>query len=344
MKAMRLHFQAQAEMQPLLLEDIPVPDPGPGQALLRVLACGVCHTDLHTLEGDIHPPSLPLTLGHQVVGVVQAVNEAKGRSQNAHSHSVRISVGDRVGLPWLHSACGACEYCQTGRENLCPHARFTGFHVDGGYAEYMLSDANYLLPIPPEISAEQAAPLLCAGIIGYRSLRLADVHPGERVGLVGFGASAHLAIQVARGWGCEAYVFTRSAEHRRHAEELGAAWTGGIEDPPPPLLDRAVIFAPAGELVPLALERLRPGGTLAINAIHMSDIPTLPYRLIYGERTLRSVSNATYQDGIEFLRIASEMHIQSTVTLYPLENANQALLDLKRSQINGEAVLRVQEL
>ena len=191
------------------------------------------------------------------------------------------------------------------------------------------------------MSDEQAAPLLCAGIIGYRSLRLADVHPGERVGLVGFGASAHLAIQVARGWGCEVYAFTRAAEHRRHAEELGAAWTGGIEDKAPKLLDRAVIFAPSGALVPQALEKLRPGGTLAINAIHMSDIPQMPYRLIYGERTLRSVANATYRDGVEFLRIANEMGIKSTVTVYPLEEANRALLDLKRSQINGEAVLRV---
>jgi len=339
MKAMRLHFQAQAEMQPLLLEEIPMPEPGPGQALVRVLACGVCHTDLHTLEGDIHPPTLPLTPGHQVVGVVDAVNEARGRSENAHSQSANIGVGDRVGVPWLHSACGTCEYCQRGQENLCPQARFTGFHVDGGYAEYMLADLRYLLPIPPEISDEQAAPLLCAGIIGYRSLRLADVHPGERVGLVGFGASAHLTIQVARGWGCDVYVFTRSAEHRQHAAELGAAWTGGIEDTPPRLLDSAVIFAPSGKLVPLVLERLRPGGTLAINAIHMSDIPEMPYRLIYGERTLRSVANATYQDGVEFLRIASKLSIQSSVTIYPLDEANQALLDLKHSKINGEAVL-----
>ncbi len=244
-------------------------------------------------------------------------------------------------MPWLVSACGKCEFCLRGEENLCPQALFTGFHVDGGYAEYMLADVHYLLPIPAGMSDEQAAPLLCAGIIGYRSLRLADVHPGERVGLVGFGASAHLAIQVARGWGCEVYAFTRCAEHRRHAEELGAAWTGGIEDKAPKLLDRAVIFAPSGRLVPLALEKLRPGGTLAINAIHMSEIPAMPYSLIYGERTLRSVANATYRDGVEFLRIANEMGIKSTVTVYPLEEANRALLDLKESRINGEAVLRV---
>jgi propanol-preferring alcohol dehydrogenase len=241
----------------------------------------------------------------------------------------------------MHAACGKCEFCQRGQENLCPGARFTGFHVDGGYGQFMLADLRYLLPIPPEIADEQAAPLLCAGIIGYRSLRMAEVHPGERVGLVGFGASAHLAIQVARGWGCEVYVFTRSEEHRRHAAELGAAWTGDIEDAPPQMLDRAVIFAPSGKLVPQVLEKLRPGGILAINAIHMTDIPEMPYRLIYGERTLRSVANATHQDGIELLRIACEIGIKSTVTVYPLKEANQALLDVKHSKINGEAVLRV---
>jgi propanol-preferring alcohol dehydrogenase len=344
MKAMRLHFQAQAEMQPLVLEELPLPEPGPGQARLRVLACGVCHTDLHTVEGDIHPPRLPLTPGHQVVGVVESFGdgvETQNIASPQHFASPQINIGDRVGVPWLHSACGKCEYCLRGEENLCPEARFTGFHVDGGYAETMLAEVDYLLPIPPEISDEQAAPLLCAGIIGYRSLRLADLHPGERVGLVGFGASAHLAIQVARGWGCEVYVFTRSEEHRRHAETLGAAWTGTSDDTPPRALDRAVIFAPSGKLVPPTLEKLRPGGTLAINAIHMTDLPQIPYRLIYGERTLRSVANATYKDGLEFLRIASEMRIQSTLSIYPLQDANHALLDLKHSRINGEAVLRI---
>jgi propanol-preferring alcohol dehydrogenase len=332
MRAMRLHSQFPAEMQPLLLEDMPWPEPGPGQVLLRVLTCGVCHTDLHTVEGDIHPPRLPLTPGHQVVGVVEETQDIA---------SLQLRAGDRVGVPWLYSADGTCEFCLRGQENLCPQARFTGFHMDGGYAEYILADVRYLLPIPAQISDEQAAPLLCAGIIGYRSLRQADVHPGERVGLVGFGASAHLAIQVARGWGCEVYAFTRSIEHRRHAEELGAAWTGGIEDTPPQPLDRAVIFAPSGKLVPQALEKLRPGGTLAINAIHMSDFPEMPYRLTYGERTLRIMANATYRDGVEFLRIANELGIKSTVTVYPLEEANRALLDLKQSKINGEAVLTV---
>jgi propanol-preferring alcohol dehydrogenase len=205
----------------------------------------------------------------------------------------------------------------------------------------MLAQADFVLPIPQEISDEQAAPLLCAGIIGYRSLHKADVSPGERVGLFGFGASAHLAIQVALHWGCEVVVFTRSEEHRHHAQELGAAWIGGAEDQPPKPLDRAVIFAPVGELVPLALGKLRPGGTLAINAIHMSDIPQMPYSLIYGERTLRSVANATYQDGVEFLQLAADIPIQATVQSYPLEDANQALLDMKHSRINGEGILRI---
>jgi propanol-preferring alcohol dehydrogenase len=252
-----------------------------------------------------------------------------------------LHEGDRVGVPWLFSADNVCDYCQRGKENLCPQARFTGFHVDGGYADYMLANADYVLPLPNEIENEQAAPLLCAGIIGYRSLKLADLGPGERIGLVGFGASAHLAIQVARHWGCEVYVFTRSKEHRRHARELGAAWVGGAEDEAPEPLDRAVIFAPAGSLVPKILQKLRPAGTLAINAIHMSPIPEIDYQLIYGERTLRSVANATYQDGVEFIQLAVEIPIRSTVNIYPLEEANQALVDLKHSRINGEAVLEI---
>jgi propanol-preferring alcohol dehydrogenase len=244
-------------------------------------------------------------------------------------------------VPWLYQADGTCEFCRRGQENLCPRARFTGFDVDGGYADYMLAEAGYVLPLPESLTDEQAAPLLCAGIIGYRSLHQADLQPGERLGLVGFGASAHLAIQVARHWGCEVYVFTRAPEHRRHAEELGAAWTGGIEDQPPHALDRAVIFAPSGRLVAPTLGKLRPGGTLAINAVHMSPIPELPYDLIYGERTLRSVANATYRDGEEFLRLAVEIPLRATVNAYALEDANRALQDLKYSRINGEAILQI---
>jgi alcohol dehydrogenase, propanol-preferring len=332
MKAMRLSRPSPVENQPLSLVEIPIPKPGPGQALLQVRMCGVCHTDLHTVEGEIKPPRLPLTPGHQVVGIV--IDLGEGATGNA-------AVGDRVGVPWLYSADQSCEFCQRGEENLCVAARFTGFHVDGGYAEYMLAEAGFLLPLPQAISDEQAAPLLCAGIIGYRSLLRTEIQPGEKLGLVGFGASAHLAIQVARGWGCEVYVFTRSEEHRRHALDLGAKWTGGAEDTPPIPLDRAVIFAPSGPLVPVILEKLRPGGVLAINAIYMTDIPSLPYSLIYGERSLRSVANATYQDGVEFLKLASEIPVRATVNMYPLEDANRALDDLKHSRINGEAMLYV---
>ncbi len=244
-----------------------------------------------------------------------------------------------MGLPWLYSACGSCEFCRRGLENLCPAAQFTGFHVDGGYAEYLLARSDYLLPLPAGTAPEQAAPLLCAGIVGYRALRLAELQPGETLGLVGFGASAHLCLQAARHWGCTVYVFTRSEGHRRHALELGAAWAGEAGDTPPHPLDRAVIFAPSGALVPPTLEALRPGGTLAINAIHMSPIPQMAYPLIYGERTLRSVANATYQDGVEFLKLAAEIPIRPTVSTYALEEAPRALLDMKYSRLNGEAVL-----
>lgn len=331
MRAMRLSDYQPAEEYPLTLYDLPIPTPGSGQVRLKVQVCGVCHTDLHTVEGDIHPPTLPITPGHQVVGIVDALG----------NESSKVTQGDRVGVPWLFNAGGDCEYCLNGHENLCPQAQFTGYHVDGGFAEYMLAEEDYILPLPSEIENEQAAPLLCAGIIGYRSLRLADVKPGERIGLVGFGASAHLAIQVARYWGCDVHVFTRSPKHRRHATELGAVWVGGAEDESPEPLDRAVIFAPAGYLVPLILKKLRPAGTLAINAIHMSPIPRMDYQLLYGERTLRSVANATYQDGVEFLRLAVKIPIRSTVSIYSLEDANQALIDLKHSRINGEAVLRI---
>lgn len=298
---------------------------------IRVSVCGVCHTDLHTLEGDIHPPALPITPGHQVVGTIDALGrDVKNRK-----------IGQRVGVTWLHSACGRCEFCLRGEENLCPYAKFTGFHVDGGYAEYVLADARYVLPLPKSLSDEQAAPLLCAGIVGYRSLKKAEIRPGESVGLYGFGASAHLSIQVLNHWGCKVSVFTREFSHQEHARELGAVWAGAAGQNPGRLLDRAVIFAPAGGLAVRALEQVRPGGTVAINAVHTSDIPSFPYEKIYGERTLRSVANATYQDGREFLALAVKADIKSTVNLYPLEDANRALQDLKASRFNGEAVLQI---
>ena len=333
MRAMQFTRPGPIEDMPLTPVDVPVPRPGAGQALVRVLACGVCHTDLHICQGEIHPPQLPLIPGHQVVGEIDALGEGV----------THLQIGQRVGLPWLYSACGVCEFCRRGEENLCPQARFTGFSVDGGFAEWTLAEADYLLPIPAQISTLQAAPLLCAGIIGFRSLRLAGVQPGEHLGLFGFGASAHLALQVARYWNCTVSVFTRSARHRAHAESLGADWTGIAGDTPPRPLDRAVTFAPAGEIVPAALSVLRPGGTLAINAVHMSDLPAMPYERIYGERTLRSVANATYQDGVDFLDLAAEIPLQATVQTYGLEDANEALLDVAESRINGEAVLTISQ-
>jgi alcohol dehydrogenase, propanol-preferring len=328
-RALRLSKPRSIVEQPLRLIHRSVPEPGEGQLLIRTQACGVCHTDLHLVEGEIHPPHLPITPGHQVAGKIEALGQGVSGWK----------IGDRVGVAWLGSACGQCDYCLRGEENLCEQARFTGFHNDGGYAEYLLSDARYTLPLPDNLSAEQAAPLLCAGIIGYRSLHKSDFFPGDRLGLVGFGASAHLTIQIARHQNAEVYVFTRSEGHRELALELGAAWVGGIEDHAPQVLDSAILFAPSGSLVPVMLEKLRPGGTLAINAIHMSPIPEMPYALIYGERTLRSVANATFQDGLDFLEMADEVHLKAQITTYPLDQANQALLELSTSAINGAGVL-----
>ena len=320
-----------AEDNPLELVDLPAPEPAPGQVRLRVRACGVCHTDLHLVEGDIPMFKLPVVPGHQIIGRVEALGEGAGR----------FTVGDRVGVPWLYSTCGQCDYCQRGLENLCDQARFTGQHADGGFAETMVVPADFAYAIPMGFPDDQAAPLLCAGIIGYRSLRLSGIEPGGRLGLYGFGASAHVTIQVARHWGCEVYVFTRSAEHRRHALALGAVWVGQAQDTPPDELDSAITFAPAGWLVPEALRVLRKGGTLAINAIHMSPIPEMPYSLLYGERIVRSVANATRQDAEDLLRLAATIPITTDVELYPLEQANQVLQRLKRSEIQGAAVLHV---
>jgi propanol-preferring alcohol dehydrogenase len=285
------------------------------------------------VEGELSPPRLPLIPGHQVIGVV----ESKGTSVTGWR------MGQRVGIAWLNWACGECRFCTRGEENLCEQARFTGLSTDGGYAEYVIVPHAFALELPDGIDPLHGAPLLCAGIIGYRALRMAQVQPGERVGLFGFGASAHLAIQVARYWQCQIYVFTRGEHHRRQAAALGAAWTGAAEHTPPEVLDRAIIFAPSGALVPLALERLRRGGTLAINAIHMSPIPEMPYALLFGERTLRSVANATRRDGTEFLRLAQSIPVRGEVSEFPLEQANAALAELKAGRLLGAAVLRVSE-
>jgi len=333
MKAMQLVEQKPVEEYPLELVDLPEQTPGYGQVRVHVNVCGVCHTDLHTVEGDINPPQLPIIPGHQVIGRIDAIGAGVSN----------LEVGMRVGIPWFQSSCGTCQYCLSGKENLCPNAKFTGFHINGGFAEYIIADARGLLPISDQIEDLQAAPLLCAGIIGYRSLKKADLMPGERLGLFGFGASAHLAIQVAKYWDCEIFVFTRSQNHMDHARQLGACWVGKADDEPPAYLDRAIIFAPVGEIVPKALKKIRPGGTLAINAIHMTPIPKMPYDLIYGERTMRSVANATRQDGVEFLKLAVDIPIESTYETYKLQQANQALIDLKNSKLNGEAVLVISE-
>jgi len=331
MKAMVLKKPKAAEENPLAAVELPVPEPGPGEIRLRVRACGVCHTDLHLVEGEIALPVLPVVPGHQVVGVIEALGGGV----------TRFGLGERVGVPWLYSACGKCDFCRRGLENLCDDARFTGQHVNGGFAEYMIAAADFAYPIPEGFPDEQAAPLLCAGIIGYRSLRLCEIKPGGKLGLFGFGASAHVTIQVARHWGCEVYVFTRSEEHRNHARDLGAAWVGGSDEAPPVQLDSAITFAPAGGVVHHALRALRKGGTLAVNAIHMSPIPELPYELLYGERTVRSVMNSTRRDAEELLQLAGEIPIRTDVEVYSLDEANAVLQRLKRSEIRGAAVLRV---
>jgi propanol-preferring alcohol dehydrogenase len=286
---------------------------------------------LHTVEGELALPKLPVIPGHQIVGVVES----------AGAGVTRFRVRDRVGVPWLYSTCGTCDHCTRGLENLCDEARFTGLHVDGGYAEYVISPAEFSYHLPGDLPDLQTAPLLCAGIIGYRALRLSDIEPGQRLGLFGFGASAHVTIQVARHWGCEVYVFTRGDAHRKHAEELGAVWTGRAEDSPPKPLDSAIIFAPAGGIVPQALAVLRKGGTLALAGIYMSPIPQMEYSLLYGERTVRSVANSTREDAEQLLQLASEIPIQTEVEIYPLSEANKVLQRLKRAEIRGAAVLQV---
>ena len=325
MRAMLLRAPLPVEAAPLEAVDLPIPEPGPGEIRLRVTACGLCHTDLHTLEGELPLPRLPVILGHQIVGGVEA------RGPNA----TRFSPGERVGVPWLHETCGKCDACRRGDENLCDSARFTGYHVDGGYAQFATVPERFAHRLPDRFGDAEAAPLLCAGIIGYRALRLSDLRPGERLGLFGFGASAHLAIQVARHWGCEIWVFTRSAEHRDLAKQLGAAWAGTAEDEPPGLLDRAISFAPAGRLIPVALEKLRKGGTLALAGIHLDRIPEMSYSLLYGERTLRSVTASTRKDAEELLALAAEIPIRTEVERFPLDGANEALRLLKSSRIRG---------
>ncbi|MBI5499876.1 MAG: zinc-dependent alcohol dehydrogenase family protein [Deltaproteobacteria bacterium] len=329
MRAMLLERPAPIESAPLVARDLPDPEPGPGEIRMAVRACGVCHTDLHVAEGDLTLPRLPVVPGHQVVGVVERLGAGVEM----------FRAGDRVGLPWLRRTCGACDRCRNGRENLCEHAEFNGFHADGGFAEKVLAPAEFAYRVPDAFPDAQAAPLLCAGVIGYRALRLSTVRPGERLGMWGFGASAHVTIQVAVHRGCEVHVLTRSEAHRRHARELGAVWTGAPSDPPPRPLDAAIIFSPAGPQVHDALRALRPGGTLALAGITMSPIPELEYPLLYGERTVRSVANSTRRDVEELLELAPRIPIRTEVEEYRLEEANGVLRRLKESRIRGAGLL-----
>lgn len=334
MRAMVLTRCGPVESAPLSLEQRPVPQPGAGEVRVRVQACGVCRTDLHIVEGDLEAVRLPIVPGHQVVGRVDAVGPGV----------TLVAKGDRVGVAWLRGVCGDCGFCRSGRENLCESAQFTGLHVDGGYAEYAVVPESFAYRVPEVFGDQEATPLLCAGIIGYRALKLSGVRPGERLGLYGFGGSAHIAIQVARHWGCEVYVCTREASHRALARELGAAWVGGATDAPPVKLHGAILFAPAGELVPPALQALERGGTLALAGIHMSAVPVLDYtRDLFGERSLRSVTANTREDAKELLTVAAEIPIRPRVELFRLEEANRALQALKAGRIKGAGVLVMQE-
>jgi propanol-preferring alcohol dehydrogenase len=316
--------------RPLRSVERPRPEPGAGQVLIRVGACGVCRTDLHIRDGDLDEPRLPLVLGHQIVGRIEDLGEAVG---------ARAAVGDRVGVPWLGATCGSCAYCATGRENLCDTARFTGYQLDGGFAEYAVADAEYCFPVPGAASDAEAAPLLCAGLIGYRSLRAAG--PGRRLGFYGFGASAHIVLQLASHEGREVYAFTRpgDAAGQKFARELGAAWAGGSDEQPPELLDAAILFAPVGALVPAALRAVAKGGVVVCAGIHMSDIPSFPYADLWGERSIRSVANLTRQDGREFFPLAEEARVRTQVETFPLDQANEALDRLAAGKIRGAAVL-----
>ena len=330
MKSMVLNQTSDVSRSPLRLHDRPIPVPKAGQVLVKIHVCGVCRTDLHVVEGELPDIAFPLIPGHQAVGTVMQVG----------SKGLEIKEGDRVGIAWLQGTCRQCEFCTSGRENLCLQAKFTGYQIDGGYAEYAVVPARFAYPIPPIFSDEEAAPLLCAGIIGYRALRLSGIKPGQRLGLYGFGASAHIAIQIARHWGCQVYVSSLKREHQELARQLGAVWVGGATEMPPEKLHGSIIFAPAGELVPSALRALNRGGTLALAGIHMSPIPSLDYdRDVFGERVIRSVTANTRQDGIDLLHEAAAIPIKPHTIRFPLEEANRALQELKAGTFQGAAVL-----
>lgn len=327
MRAMVLHRQ----QTPLVLERVARPEPGDLQLLIRVRVCGVCRTDLHVLDGDLKEPRLPLIPGHQIVGVVEKTGAA----------AAGFSVGERVGVPWLGGSCGSCEFCSRGEENLCDRATYTGYQINGGFAEYCVADHRFCFPIPTGYPDLQAAPLLCAGLIGYRSLRMTG--DAARLGFYGFGAAAHILIQLARYQQRRVYAFTRDGDMRSQAfaRKLGAVWAGGSAELPPEPLDAAIIFAPVGGLVPAALHAVRKGGVVVCAGIHMSDIPSFPYALLWGERSVRSVANLTRGDGEAFMELAPRVPVQTEVNAYPLERANQALDDLRRGRFDGAAVIVV---
>mgnify|MGYP001064612583 CR=1 FL=1 len=330
MKACLLRSVAPVEDNPLEFAEVPTPKAKGDEVVVRVHACGVCRTDLHVVEGELPPRKLPIVPGHQVVGTIEQVGPL----------ATRFPVGTRVGVAWLHRTCGTCEFCRSGRENLCEAALFTGYTVDGGYADYILAPEAFLYPIPESFRDLEAAPLLCAGIIGFRCLLVSGIQAGEILGMYGFGAAAHVAIQVARHWRVNVFAFTRDSRHQQLAKELGAAWVGAVAEEPPDKLDAAIIFAPAGELVPAALKILKKGGTVVLGGIHMSPIPPLEYRLVYDERVIRSVANNTRKDGEDFLRIAAEIPIRTQVQTFALYEANIALQAHKHGTIRGAAVLQ----
>ena len=330
MKAAVLTSPAPISTSPLEIEDVPTPDPQPGHVLLRVLACGVCRTDLHIVEGELAPRKPRVIPGHQIVGEIVAGDTA----------SAGLQTGARVGVSWLGGTDGSCIYCRREMENLCDFPTFTGYSVDGGYAQYALARADFCYPIPGKLDHLHAAPLLCAGIIGFRAIRVAGVEKGDRVGLFGFGASAHLTIRVLQAWDCEVYVSTRGDSHRKLASQLGATWVGAESEKPPVELDRAVTFAPSGDVVIAALSSLRKGGIVAINAIHLDRMPEFDYdRLLWGERQIRSVANMTRQDARDFLQLAAEIKLQAEITSFPLDKVNEALQSLKNDAIDGAAVI-----
>lgn len=331
MRAAILKAPAPVERNPLQVTDIAIPQPGPGQVLVHVAACGICRTDLHVVEGELPQWRSPVIPGHQVVGIVEKLGP--GASNHA--------LGSRVGIAWLHHTCGKCEYCRSARENLCDSPDFTGYTVDGGYAEYALAEADFVYPLPANFRDLQAAPLLCAGIIGFRCLRITGVSNGANLGIYGFGAAGHVCIQVALHWGVNVFVCTREPKHQRLAAELGASWVGAAAEAPPEELDASIIFAPAGELVPPALGALKKGGKLVLGGIYMSQIPSFPYELIYRERTICSVANNTRRDGIDFIQLAAEIPIKTEVQVFPLDRANEALQALKHDGIRGAGVFQI---